>query len=149
MNASSGIDLNNLEASDEDRGQWIDLTDRRGDPWMYDAGGLDADNKPIQKQARIRVAGTYSKVYRQHLDAVRGRGARQSKKPSGREVTAEVVESAAVCCLEWEGFGRQGVPLPCTRENAVDLLSRAAWVLEQVQAAMVDHAGFFSSGSPS
>jgi hypothetical protein len=148
MDASSGIDLDNLESVDEDQGQWVDLLDRRGEPWMYTAG-IGADNQPIEKQARIRVAGTYSKVYRRHIEALRGRGAKQTKKQTGGEVTAEVIESAAVCCLEWEGFAKGKQPYPCTRTAAIDLLTRAPWVLEQVQAAMVDHAGFFPKPSSS
>jgi hypothetical protein len=150
MSATSddSIDLGTVgnDLGDEDAGQDIPIHDRRGEPMFFTPAGA-TDPVPLT----IRVAGTYSKRYRRHIEGVRLRGAKQrSASLTADQLTQENLEAAAVCCVDWcAAFQLDGKPAACTRENAVKLLGRAPWIREQVEAAMGDHARFFKSGSSS
>lgn len=131
----------------EDAGIPVEINDLDGTPYEYqDSEGT--------KKVTITVAGSYSNIHRAALRAQRDRvmAERRAKRLNGQALDAELIELSASCCLSWvglDGFLGDGKPFPCTKENAVFLLTKAPWVLEQVQAAILDHERFFGSNSMS
>ncbi len=131
-------------AATEDEGQILEIHDHRGAPLTFTAP--DGTEKPVT----VRVAGTYSKVYRRAQEMLRERQIRQRRaKLTGEAVTRQSVELVAACILGWDGFFNAGQPLAYERENVIEVLTRAPWIREQVEEAMVDHEGFFTSSSSS
>ena len=135
---STPLDLNvaATEASHEDDGQTLTLEDREGQP--YDP------------PATIVVAGSYSK----HCRTAEARFDRELARSGRRKLPEDFtlqrrIQVAAACILSWDGIVADGAVVPCTRENAIALLSCAPWVREQVEEAMNDHAGFSKTASSS
>jgi hypothetical protein len=129
----------------EDEGQVVHLRDEAGEPAYF---GPDEDRKPVT----VRIAGTYSALYRRTLQLQKDRVLkRRLDTLSAEEMDRKQIELVAACILGWEGLVAtpDAPPLPFTRENAVQLLTQATWIYDQVDAAMRDHAGFFSPPSAS
>jgi hypothetical protein len=135
----------------------IDL-DQAGEVTAREDAGITvhirgADGEPAYQGDRpvtIRIAGTYSQVYRKTQDQQTRRLLKQrSRDLSPEQLTANRVELVAASILGWEGFTNKGEAYPCTRENAVALLTRAPWIREQLEEAQQDHAGFSGRASAS
>jgi hypothetical protein len=139
MSTPSGFDLGTAatRAAKEDEGQDLHVRDVDGQPYTNPA-------------FTIRVAGTYSKVYRDMVNVQRDHLLRQRRTQlTGEALSRQQLDLTAACILSWEGLTDNGQPVPHSRENAVRLLTAAPWIREQVEEAMADHAGFFGNSSPS
>lgn len=63
------------------------------------------------------------------------------------KISKKMVELLAACVLSWEGFIENGVPLACTPENVMRLLTTPGyyWLKEQLESALGDVARFISA----
>lgn len=124
----------------EDEGILVHLRDAAGEKMYAD----EAQEKPVT----MRVAGTYSEVYRKAREANRDK---QLKKRSphldGDQLEDAALDEIAACVLSWENLNAGGKPLPFSKHNAVVVLKKARFIREQVEAAMSDHAAFFKPAS--
>ena len=128
----------------EDAGTVVHLCGLDDELMFFTPEGPKAKEQPVT----ITVAGSYSKRYRraqnaQTTRAIKG-GGRRGSRITGESLREQRENLAAACVLAWEGFFDAGKPLDCTRENAAMVFERATWILEQVEAAQVDHASFFA-----
>lgn len=123
-------------AAREDEGTVVCLTDEQGE-------AMTVGDPP--RPVTITVAGTYSATYRRATDANRNRlFKRRSATLDGDQVYQQGLELIAACVLAWDGFESAGTPLPMTKANVVAVLDAAPWIRDQVEAAMSDHARFFT-----
>jgi hypothetical protein len=142
--ATGGIDIGSAPAvvAREDEGQSVHIREASGELAYFSANG--GPPAPVT----ITVAGTYSAAYRRQLDAQRDRMLKARRNLlTADQLTANQIELVAACILAWAGFTNGGAPFPCTRDNAVLLLTKAPWVRDQLEEAMGDHAGFFATAS--
>lgn len=141
---SSDFDLDQAPsvADVEDAGQVVHLLDRNDELAFYGEG---KEKKPVT----VRVAGTYSKTFKDAESKQRRKMLKRRQAPSGDELEARQLELEAACVLGWEGFVAGGKPVPHNYENALKILRVMPWVRRQVQRAMEDHAAFFESASTS
>lgn len=138
---SNGVDITKagLAAKVEDEGLVIHVRGADGEPLYFGEA-----RTPVT----LRVAGTYSAVYRAALNRQRDRLVKLRRgKLSGELVEEQQLELQAACVLGWEGFTMNGIPTDCRPENVKQLLVAAPWVREQVEEAMNDHEGFTKSNS--
>lgn len=138
---SKGIDVSGAASVSqrEDEGQVVHIRDANGEPEM------DGD-KPVT----VRIAGTYSRVYRRTQEAQTQRMfKRRQAALTAEQWTANRIELVAACIMEWAGFYNRGQPFPYTKENATLLLTGAPWILTQLEEAQADHAGFSTGSSAS
>lgn len=138
-----GFDLSTTSdvAAREDDGKWVAIRDSQGEFLTY-TPAEGGEKKPV----RIRVAGTYSNVYRRATDKQRDRMLRHRRaKLTGAQLNEQQLELVADCVLEWEGFFSGGKPVQCTKLNVVAVLQRAPWIREDVESEMSDHESFFPS----
>lgn len=140
----SGIDLSTVGdvAAREDAGQVVHLRDAGGEP-IYTG---EKQDQPVT----ITVAGTYSTRFRRAQDQLQQRMLKKRQRDLTPElVTANRIELVAAAILEWQGISDKGQPLPCTKDNAIRLLTAAPWIREQLEEAQQDHAGFTRTASRS
>lgn len=116
----------------EDEGRTVGLVDETGAP-------MDG--------VTVTVVGSYSKRYREAVDARANRKFRLGKVPTPAEVRAETLHLYADCVTGWAGFEKNGQPHTCTREHVVEVFEKAPWIYEQVAQAVEDHAGFSRASS--
>lgn len=122
----------------EDEGQVVHVLDPEGEPLFYENG---SGPKPVT----MKVAGTYSRVFRKAADAQKNR---LSKGGRSRSEDTQL-ELQAACVLDWDGFFDNGQRLACDKENVTQILDGFLWIRQQVAEAMYDHAGFFKRSSDS
>lgn len=138
-----GFDISGQKAvvaSREDEGTVIHVRNEVGDHLHF-----GEDKKPVT----ILVAGSYSTVYRKALDAQRDRMMKHRRlSATGEQLARNQLELIAACVLSWEGFCDGPKVVPCTKENAITILSLFPWIREDVEAAMGDHQSFFKNSSP-
>lgn len=141
MSTQSGFDLTNaLKAQDaEDEGRSFHVLHADGSPMYYDG------DKPVT----MTVAGTYSQRYRTADEKLANRRIQQrtNRSLSAAGLREAQIELAAACVVSWEGFFNGGEEMDCTTSNAVQVLTAAPWIREQVMEVMEDHAGFFDMSS--
>jgi hypothetical protein len=139
FNVKTAPDLSKLE----DEGIWVELIDPEGEEmvWWED----DGEEHPV----RILMAGSYSRRYRRAYEAqtTRAVNSRRAMKVTGGLIASQRRELAAACTLKWEGIHDGTGVIECNRENALALYTEHLWVLEQVEQAMNDHAGFSKKDS--
>ena len=139
---SKGIDIATTGdvTAREDEGTAVHICDESGQAATYD------NDRPVT----IRVAGSYSKAYRRRAEAQTQRMFKRRQGTLNAEQWQQNrIELVAACVMSWEGFVNNGQPFPCTKENAVLMLTRAPWILTQLEEAQADHAGFFKGASAS
>lgn len=96
------------------------------------------------------VIGKYSARYRKAERAQTNRVLKAKRTKFDADLLAEQrADMAASCVLEWDGFFDDGVALECTRANVIRAFDVAPWIMEQVEAAIEDHAGFLKASSTS
>lgn len=140
-----GFDLTKAKASNkDDEGVVVEVEYRDGTPATY------SDATGTERPVTIRIAGTYSKVFRRTSDAQTQRLIRSNtRKPSTEQIQANRNELVAACLMAWEGVEQDGKPFPLTRENALAFLADAPWMRDKLEAAQSDAAGFSASSSTS
>lgn len=122
------MDISKIDTKPEDEGTIVQINDVNGEP---------------EEGTTITVVGSYSKHFQNAMNAKRHRLSRRRNM-----TTMELrVEAAAAGIVTWEGFTDSGQPYPPTQENAIALLVRAPWIMEQVEEVMNDHASFFSKSA--
>lgn len=122
----------------EDEGIAVEIRDNSGEV------ALCPDGSPVT----ITVVGSYSKRCGDAREALQKRmAALKVRKPSRAQSEQHQAWFVADCVLDWHGITDDGKPFVFTRDNAIDLFLRLPFVREQVEAAMVDHAAFFSKRS--
>jgi len=125
----------------EEVGAWIELVGIEGEAMLY---GHGSERKPV----RMKVAGSYSKLYRKLTHAQTTKAVkRRTTKITGELLHKQRLEVISGCVLEWEGFYKSGVELPSTRENIKIVLDGFGYILEQVEAAIEDHEAFTGASS--
>lgn len=125
----------------EEVGAWIELVGIEGEPMTY-----GPDRKPV----RMKVAGSYSKLYRRLTHAQTTKAVkRRTTKITGELLHKQRLEVISGCVLEWEGFYKSGVELPAIRDNIKIVLDGFGYILEQVEAAIEDHEAFTGASSSS
>lgn len=123
----------------EEMGAWIELVGIEGEPLLY-----GFEKKPV----RMKVAGSYSKLYRKLTHAQTTKAVkRRTTKITGELLHRQRLEVIAGCVLAWEGFFEAGVELPFVRENIKKVLDGFGYILEQVEAAIEDHESFTGASS--
>ncbi len=121
----------------EEAGTWVDV--------KHPNGGTLYLGKQKKTPLRIKVAGRYSKKYRQAQKA-----ANKAIGFKGDDDDARGVEVLSRITMEWDGaFDDEGTPIPLTKENAAVLYRAAFFIAEQVDLATLEHERFFSVGSTS
>ena len=55
---------------------------------------------------------------------------------------SEGIEVLAACTLDWKGVVVDGAPLPCSRDNAIQLYTRFPWLREQVDQFVSDRSAY-------
>lgn len=96
----------------------------------------------------VRIAGSYSAVYRRTQDNQMQRMLKRRQMTlTPEQVTRNRIELVATCILGWEGFTNNGQPYPFTKDNAVNLLTQAPWIRQQLEDAQADHASFGGGSS--
>ncbi len=101
----------------------------------------------VEEGVTITVVGTYSATHRKAQNQNRDRFLKQRGKIDSDMIEKQSVETTARCIKAWRGFTSDGKDFPCTRENAIAMLTNAPWIREQVEEAMNDHAAFFPTPS--
>lgn len=124
----------------EEEGTLVTVKSVTGEVQYYGEG-------EAKKPVTIRVVGTFSKTYRRANFALRERVRKFRTMRTSEQQDLHAIELIADCILGWEGITNGDQPFPFTRENAIALLQAAPWVREDVEAAMGDHQGFFSTSS--
>ena len=141
-NGTSGFDIGGNakeQVALEDEGVVVHITNANGEPLYF------GDKQPVT----ITVAGTYSKRYREAERAVTSRRFKGNRTPDIDAIRKEALNLTAECVLAWDGFFDGGKVLECSKANVVKVLDGFPWVLQQVEVAMGDHAGFSRAVSAS
>lgn len=102
-------------------------------------------NEPVG--AYITLAGADSTIHRKATANVSKRRFNSQKgfRSKGFDVEkmeAESIEILAVCTLSWKGVTVDGVPLPCSRDNAIKMYTRFPWLREQVEQFIGDRSAY-------
>lgn len=124
----------------EDEGVAVPIYQRNGDPYLAADG----------TQATITVVGSESKRYRaaRHQQyrriSKRVRSGRADATPE--EMERDALDLAAAAVVGWHGWEDGKKPLDLTPENVRRLLAYDH-ILDQVQAGIQRHAGFFAAAS--
>lgn len=141
MGSAFKLDSLAAVAQREEEGQWVDVKHPDGE-LLYLGGQKE---QPL----RIRVAGSYSKTYRDVEKRNREAAIKKRGRSSADDLEKREVSTLAACTLEWAGaFDDAGTPIPLTKENAQTLYTVARFIAEQVDEAIGDHARFFEKSSP-
>lgn len=151
MGASQGSTIDVMTIGDlatrEDEGIDVAIILPNGRPATYVVpkdGTEEVELRPVV----IRVAGSYSKRYRDALERVRNQPAKYTPPAEARERAAAMqIEIEASCIISWQGVGRNNRLIDYTLEDAIEVLTKGAWIREQVQMGINDHAAFFNSSS--
>ncbi len=123
----------------EEQGAWIELSGIEGEPLLY-----GSERKPV----RMKVAGSYSKLYRKLTHAQTTKAVkRRATKITGELLHKQRLEVIAGCILAWEGFYKGGVELAFNRDNVKVVLDGFGYILEQVEMAIEDHESFTGASS--
>lgn len=123
-------------ATRQDMGTVVVLKDEQGDPFTFvDANGATQECEAL-------VAGQLSTRYRKAEDAMRDRQLkRRSISLTGEMIAKQQIDLVAACVVSWNLHG-DGKPIPCTKENVVQVLTAAPWLRTDIEAAMSDAARF-------
>jgi hypothetical protein len=128
--------------SREDEGMVLHIRDETGEK-AYQADGAT----PVT----ITVVGSYSSRYRKAMEVNRERAVRIRRKLDEEDMVDEIdrqgMELLASCVVGWDGFTADGKPVPFSKENTITILTELPWVREQVNEAIVNHAGFTKRAS--
>ena len=123
-------------AATQDKGTVIVLKDQMGEPFTY------TDSTGNECECTARVAGQLSSTYRKAEDAMRDRQLkRRSITLTGEALARQQMELVAACVLEWN-LHNDGKPLPCTKENVIQVFTAAPWIRADIEAVMSDPARF-------
>jgi hypothetical protein len=123
-------------AEKEEAGTWVDVLHPTRAPLC-----LGGQKEPF----RIRMAGSYSRSYRNHI--------KQQQEALLRRVGAAEARSGALntlvaCTLEWaNAFDDEGNVIPFTPENVRTVYETAEFIYDQAEAAVYNHAAFFDPPS--
>lgn len=103
-----------------------------------------------ETEATIKLCGTDSEQFKNATKAQAEANASSGKKK--KALSREAIDEAtcqilADCTLEWSNVEENGKTLPFTRENALALYRRHAWLREQVNVFIGDRANFFPKSS--
>jgi hypothetical protein len=133
-----GFDLESAKpvAEKEDEGVEFHVRGPAGEPLYY-------QGDPVT----IRVAGTYSNVYRKAEEAFERRKWKASFS-TDQYARARRHAVDARCILAWHGFVSAGQPVELTHEMAIKAVD-TPWLYQQIASAMTDHEGFFGPPSES
>lgn len=145
--SKKGFDLASTAnvAEREDTGIVIELRDESGAPLTYEG---QREGEACMLPVTVRVAGTYSSLYRRTMDLQRDRMLKQRRATlTSEQLARQTLELTASCILDWDGFTNGEAPFHCTSENKIMLLQRAPWIREQIEEAQNDHQGFFRNNS--
>jgi hypothetical protein len=138
------MDLSNLDTlSTAEAGTDVELEhpvtgepikDDDGKPWVISIRG--SDSKTVRAIAK--------KQQNRFTERLRKRG----QFGDADTAESEAVEKLVAATIGWRGLVMDGKPYEFSPENAHKLYSdpRFPWIVEQVQAAMVDRKRFFSKG---
>ena len=97
--------------------------------------------------AYITLAGADSTIHRKAAANIskrrfNSRKGFRSKDFDVEKMEAESIEILAVCTLSWKGVTVDGVPLPCSRDNAIKMYTRFPWLREQVEQFIGDRSAY-------
>jgi hypothetical protein len=129
------MDLSTLDTKDTaNEGAAMELRGPNGAPLFK------ADGTPIT----ITLLGKDSDTY---VADVNANANRFLKQRGNAVITAEGSKADAIkllskCTVGWDGITVDGAELPWSRENAVKLYNRFAWIKEQVDEFIADRANF-------
>jgi len=136
------LDLGSLTsvAEQEEEGHWVEIDHPSGGPLC-----MGKQDQPL----RIKVVGSYSKTYRtnakrQHQELLQKRGKFSESDKERRDL-----DTLVVCTKAWEhAYDDKGKAIPFNADNVRILYAQAPFIFDQVDSAIVDHAAFFPSSSP-
>lgn len=95
----------------------------------------------------ITLAGADSVVHRKAVANISKRRFNNQKGFRNKgfdpeRMEAESIEILAACTLGWKGVTLEGVPLPCSRDNAIKMYTRFPWLREQVEQFIGDRSAY-------
>lgn len=137
------MDINTIGTVTEDSGIVVHLKDVEGE-LLFDGDG--EKRTPVT----MLVAGTYSDRYRKAQKKFKDKNLRLARR--NQDFDAEALDEGnlgleVACILEWP-FTANDKVLPISVENWKAVIQKQPQWQGQVQAAMNDHAAFFSKSSP-
>jgi len=124
-------------ASKQDAGTRVVLRDQLGEAFTY------TDAKGVVVEMTALVAGSLSALYRKAEADVRNAMLKRGRSLvlNNEALEKQALAVIAACVLEWDL--REGdKPIPCTKENVIQLLTAAPWIRGDIEAAMNDAARF-------
>lgn len=133
------MNINELDATiaQDEEGVVIPVYAKNGDPDLASDGS----------QTTITVVGSDSERYRRAQDIQTRRMLRTRRaKMEPDDIRANRIELAASAVIAWHGIEADGQPVPCTLES-VRLVLKAQYMLEQIEAAVNEHASFLAKSS--
>lgn len=136
----------------------IDLLLPNGEKATIPAEGEDKDGEPNRKQMTIKVRRLSSAPAQRYVNAAKSKTLIGLKKQNRqqRQMTVSVealaeTELALIIFLvvDWEGFVKDGVPVPCTPTKVRELMDNKAfvWIRQQVDVAALDDELFVLGNS--
>lgn len=127
----------------------IDLILPNGQFATIPAEGEDSEGEPNRKKMTITVRRLSSAPSQRFVNASKNKTLvglkRQNRAQQQMSVSAESVAEEALSLLifsvaGWDGFVKDGVPVPCTPDKVRELMSNQAfvWIRQQVDVAAAD-----------
>lgn len=92
----------------------------------------------------VNVVGSDSKTYRRAYTAMRRSIIGLDKSPDEDQVDSFEADAIAKCITGWDGIVWEGKPLPYTHENAVMLVKKHHWIIDQIELFIRNRENFFS-----
>jgi hypothetical protein len=139
------MDINSVGTVSEDAGTFVHFKDVEGNLLFDTDESMVGGTVPVGAV----VAGTYSSVYRKAQRKVKEKNLRAARRNEDFGVDTlddSTIDLETACILSWT-FTSNGQPFPITADNWRAIAAKQPQWQEQVQAAMTDHARFFSKKS--
>lgn len=92
----------------------------------------------------IILAGADSNRYKRAHQALSDRNLQKARTtpPTAEGIEQDTMSVLAACFIDWRGFTRSGEPVKCDKNAAIELMTKAPFVREQVAGFINNRANF-------
>lgn len=91
------------------------------------------------------LAGSDSTVFKNAQSAISTKYVKNMNKRRNMDLQTDKLELMARCTLGWRHMMVDGLDLPCTFDNALQIYTRFPWVYEQAEAFCTDRSNFLQN----